>query len=362
MNSMALKDDIPDNKLYDSSTILMEKFKFYPSSTDSNTVVKTLFNNMLTKVQVYVRLVELFEIRPQLIHKWLSTTQTPLKNFTAQYITLRDLEKLPTDPYTRIKTVFEHYMVKNDELNNIMTEINVVIADSSSGGKRRSRKVGGIGNPFSKDKGKVGDFFEFMDKHVVTQTQYDNFKAFLKGLTLYQVEKVKRVIKMLIPSTQPPSVSPPPTAQPPPPPQSTAPPAPTQIRKTKFNKNEIAAYTNILKAVSGLDITILKSPNKMYIQANEDDEYHQRVKKIYNTVKGLIDNFKLAEDILVNYHGIIKDNSISSILTAVTDLNKDSYQTSQNDIIHLNKLLKSLNKVVKNVEKWMNKLELCPKK
>lgn len=113
-----------------------------------------------------------------------------------------------------------------------------------------------------------------------------------------------------------------------------------------------------------MNIDILKSPADMSSQAEESGAYHADVKNIYNTVKDLINNgtFNDAEDILVNYHGIEKDESIPFILTGVTNFNKGSYDAFKLEISLLNKLLKSLNKVVKNVEKWMNKLDLCPKK
>tara|TARA_Y100000389_G_C17169972_1_gene368634 strand:- start:266 stop:631 length:366 start_codon:yes stop_codon:yes gene_type:complete len=109
---------------------------------------------------------------------------------------------------------------------------------------------------------------------------------------------------------------------------------------------------------------ILKGPFEMSTLAAKDPEYHSKVEAIYNTVKGLIDSdtFTLAEDILVNYHAIQKKKSIPFILEGVTDFDEDSYESFKLNISHLNYSLKSLNKVVKNVEKWMNKLELCPKK
>ena len=117
----------------------------------------------------------------------------------------------------------------------------------------------------------------------------------------------------------------------------------------------------ILKAVSGLDISILKPPIEMSIQASTDSTYHSNVEAIYNTVKGLIEDstFNTAEDILVNYHGIKKDESIPFILQGVKDFDEESYETYKHNINDLNTLLKSLNKVVKNVKKWMNTLDLC---
>lgn len=280
-------------------------------------------------------------------------------------------------------------MVTKQDLKTLTSIINVRKNYTRTSG---SSRVGGsltsqIVSYMNKDEqSKMAEYFTNISGVIAEQDDYDAFIENIKNLKNNEKVNVANSIadldNMSIPTSDEPRVvvpgpGPGPTQQPTqqPTPQQTASTS-TQIRKTKFNKKEITAYAKILKAVSGLvdiDETLVYM---QYMYNKKDDEnYQNNVDKIYTVFRNLIENgvFKEAERILENHHGVNSNYrssnyspevnlSIKYIHDTLNTFKQYRYKGFNNRVYpidSINSVFKSLNKVVKNVENWMNKLDLC---